>query len=203
MPTHNYPLTDGTKAPGGSTIANLLEVPALHYWIAKVTREGKDWIEERDSAGRAGTLAHALVMSYWTKEEVPVAGYTFEEIGQAYFCYTKFLHCYPERDDLEIIAIETPIISEELGCGGTPDILARVRSVDKIRRIDVKTGSGIYDTAWYQLAGYDLTDKQKADEHQILWLPKGEGFACPIRTDLRKEKKIFKHLLEIHKLRRE
>ena len=200
MPANIYKLKDKTKGPGVSTISNLLDKPQLLYWVAKVTKEGKDWVEERDSAGRAGTLAHAMIMSYWTKENVPVVGYTFEEIGQAYFCYNKFLQ-WSEKDDIEIVTLETPRISEELGCGGTPDIEGVMKSTGKLRRIDAKTSSGIYDTYWYQLAGYDLTDKQKADEHQILWLPKGEGFACPIRTDLRKEKKIFKHLLGIYKLR--
>jgi len=199
MPTHDYPLNDGSFAPGVSTISNLLDKPQLLYWVAKLTREGKDWVEERDSAGRVGILAHALCMSYWTKEVVSIKGYSFDEIGQAYFCYDKFLD-WPELLDIYPIAIEEPVINEELRCGGTADIFCKIKSTGKLRRIDIKTGGGLYDTHWIQLAGYDMLG-EKADEHQLLWLPKDNRFDAPIRTDLRSEKRIFKYLLGIYKER--
>lgn len=202
MPANKYYSKTGELLPGVTTIVNQLDKPQLLHWVARVTKGGGDWQEERDSAGKAGTLTHALIMSYWTKAYVVIAGYTFEEIGQAYFCYDKFL-AWAEKDDLEIISIEEPIINEELACGGTPDIFAKVKSTGKLRRIDAKTSNNIYDTYWYQLGGYDEISERKADEHQVLWLPKGEGFAAPIRTELRKEKRIFRNLLKIYYDRRE
>ena len=145
-----------------------------------------------------------MIMSYWTKENIDIAGYSFEQIGQAYFCYSKFLK-WPTLLDIEPILIETELLSEELGFGGKPDIYAKVISTNKKRRVDIKTSGGIYDSYWYQLAGYDILgieNKYPADEHQILWLPKDNRFDDPIRTDLRREKRIFKYLLSIYKERK-
>jgi len=203
MPKNIYKLKDGTVPPTVSQVANMLDKgDGFTHWAWKLGTQGIEWKAERDKAGNMGTLAHAMIMAYWSKEVVDIKGYTVEEVGQAYLCYRKFL-LWPELPDLEIITMEEPRVSEELGLGGTPDIEARVKSTGKIRRIDAKTSSYIYDSHWWQLAGYDDISELKADEHQILWIPKNDKFDCPIRKDLRKEKKIFRHLLEIHKLRRQ
>jgi len=219
MPKNIYRNKAGEILPGTTTICNQLgKGEGLMNWSHKIAYEStielthelwvryggseklyipkyediKKWQAERDSAGDIGTLVHKMVMDFLSGEEVIIST---DDIAAK--CYHKFLDWWIEeaRDFEPTLIIEQPLVSEELGFGGQPDIYVE----NKGRIIDIKTSNGIYDSHWIQLAGYGLL--RKAKEYQILWLPKHGGFACPIRTDLRKEKKIFRHLLEIHKLR--
>lgn len=199
MPRNIYKLKDGAIVPGVTTIINQLDKPALLDWAWRLGKEGKDWREERDSAGDIGTLVHEAVLHFLTNESVDFKDSTVSK------CFGKFLHWWDEettRLGKPTIIVEQAMVSEKYGFGGQPDIFA----VEWERRIDVKTSSGVYESYWYQLAGYDLLgieNGQKATEHQILWLPKDDRFDAPIRKELKREKEIFKHLLKICYLRRE
>lgn len=199
MPKNIYKLKDGTVVPGVTTIINQLDKPQLLGWVAKLTTEGKDWKAERDSAGDIGTLVHEAIMDF-------LRGGQIEEglPDMADNCVAKFEDWYmKETGGYEPEAIvEQPLVSEKLKFGGQPDIFIPEWN----RLLDIKTSNGIYDSFWLQLAGYAILLEEngyKVSEYQILWLPKDNRFDCPIKTDLRKEKKIFKHLLGIYQLRRE
>jgi len=225
MPRQPYPLKDGTNAPGVTTIVGQLgKGESLMNWAHRIGWEATlDWIKEefqkphpvgelklpdyeeiehwtarRDSAGAKGTDVHKLIMDFLSGEEIIIPG---DRITKR--CFQKFLKWWGKQKELHnmTLIIEKPMVSEILRCGGTPDIWV----VEIKRRIDIKTGGKwIYDDWWYQLAGYDLLGEendQKAEEHQILWLPKDNQFDAPIRTELEREKRIFRHLLAIYKER--
>jgi hypothetical protein len=198
MPANIYKLQSGEIVPGVTTICNILDKPQLIDWAWKLGQQGKDWREQRDNAGDIGTLTHDCIMKFLTGEVFTIPN---ETVGK---CFNKFLNWWWEQtrgQELELI-VEQPLVSERFRFGGQPDIFV----VNWKRRIDIKTSGGIYESHWLQLGGYDILgaeNGQKAKEHQILWLPKDDRFDAPIRTDLRKEKMIFRHLLEIYKLRRE
>ena len=203
MPANIYRLKDGSIVAGVTTIINQLDKPALINWAWKLGTEGKDWKEERDSAGDIGTLVHELVLGYWRGEVPDITAP--DEVSGALMngCYWKFID-WVKAFTIAPVLVEEPIVSERYQFGGQPDLLASING--RMVLLDVKTSNGIYDSFWLQLAGYDILLREngyKVDEYQILWLPKDDRFDCPIRTDLRREKKIFKHLLEIYQLRRE
>ena len=208
MPANIYKLKSGERVVGTTTVCNTetdsQKQGSLMGWAAKLAKEGKDWNEELKLAGKIGTLAHSLVMSYWTEEDVDLSGYTLEQCEVARVCAGK-IHSWGDLENIEPILVEMPLVSEVYKFGGQPDLFAKVRG--KNRLIDIKTSGGIYKGHWTQLAAYGILLKAvrgfKVDEYQILWLPKDDRFDCPIRTDLRKEKQIFKHLLKIYQLRRE
>ena len=198
MPKNIYRLQDGTVVPGCTTIVSQLDKPQLIQWAWKLGTEGKDWKEERDSAGDIGTQVHDMVLAFLSGDEPKTPDN--DTVTQ---CFSKFLTWWHKQvgfnDGMEIIT-ESPFVSEKYGFGGQPDIFL----ITKRRIIDVKTSNGIYENYWLQLAGYDILLRDngyKPKEYQILWLPKDDRFDAPIRTDLKKEKEIFKHLVGIYKLR--
>jgi len=227
MPANIYKLKDGTIVPGTTTICGLLDKGAgITNWAHKIAYEStkeliiesfnnpdrpvgelsipdyneiKKWQTVLKEAGDIGTLVHEIVLTYLDTGQIPPSVNKEPIIKQ---CLEKFINWWGhEAANGVSVIVEKPLVSEKLKFGGQLDIFLP----DKKKLIDIKTSNGIYDSFWLQLAGYDILLREngyKVDEYQILWLPKGEGFACPIRTDLRKEKKIFKHLLEIHKLRK-
>ena len=51
MPKNIYKLKSGEIVPGVTTIIGQLDKPGLLDWAWRLGKEGKDWREERDSAG--------------------------------------------------------------------------------------------------------------------------------------------------------
>ena len=227
MPANKYYLKSGEQVVGTSKIANMLDKgDGITNWAHKIAYDStielthelwvryggseklyipkyediKKWQGVRDSAGDIGTLVHDLVLDFLSGEVVELK----DKDDIVKNCFRKFCDWWVEETKgctLELIT-EQPLVSEKLRFGGQPDIYV----VNKRKLIDIKTSGGIYDSYWTQLAGYDILLREngyKVDEYQILWLPKDGRFGCPIRKNLTKEKKIFKCLLEIHKLRRE
>jgi hypothetical protein len=196
MPANRYELQNGTRVPGCTTIVGQLDKPALLDWVARVTKEGKDWREERDSAGDTGTQVHDLILNFLAGEEVAIP-----DNDTVTNCFKKFLKWWgKEANGVEIVS-EQPFVSEKLRFGGQPDLFI----ITKGKLIDFKTGSGIYDSFWIQLAGYDILLREhgfKPKQYQIVWIPKDNRFDAPIRKDLRNEKKIFRALLDIYYLRK-
>ena len=231
MPRNPYPLKDGTNAPGVTTIeGQVTSYPkqnSLMSWSHRIAYDStielikkafnnpkrrvqelvipsyediEKWESVRDSAGDVGSKVHECIIKFFTLETIDL---TDKEVSKR---FDKFLSWwYNEGNDAKMILAETPLVSEKLRFGGTPDLFIKING--KYRLVDIKTGGKwVYDEYWIQLAGYDILLKENGynvDEYQILWLPKDDRFDCPIRTDLRKEKRIFKHLLAIYKERRE
>jgi len=169
------------------------------------------WQDVRDSAGAKGTDVHGIIADFVSGEEVVLPD---DKIAQN--CFTKFRKWWGKEtreNRIVVTTTEESFVSEKLGFGGQPDLILDYGG--HLRLCDIKTGGKslydkkgkwIHDDWLLQLAGYDILLREngyKVDEYQIIWLPKDDRFDCPIRTDLRREKKIFKHLLEIYKLRRE
>ena len=204
-----YKLKDGSIVPGCTTICNMLDKPQLIDWAWKLGKQGKDWRTERDSAGDIGTLAHKMITDYWKViyEHKNIAddyhATNYEQGTLAFACYQKFLKWQEAQDQVHPVMVEYPLVSEKLKFGGTPDFVGHING--KATILDVKTSNGIYDSHWLQLAGYWLLLRENGypvDTVQILWLPKDNRFDDPIRTDLRREKRIFKYLLSIYRERK-
>ena len=198
-----YKLKDGSEPPSVTEICdietNREKQDRLMDWAAKLAKEGKNWRKELKYAGDIGTLVHKLCMDFLSGEEL------YEVEGDIVAnCVNKFLDWWAEEikdRDTGLVITETPLVSEKYRFGGTPDIFL----VLKNKLIDIKTSGGIYESHWIQLAAYGILLEEngyKVDEYQILWLPKDNRFDDPIRTDLRREKRIFKYLLSIYQERK-
>jgi CRISPR/Cas system-associated exonuclease Cas4 (RecB family) len=202
MPRNIYKLKSGEIVPGVTTIVNQLDKgESLLNWAWECGKKGKDWKEERDSAGDIGTYIHEIVLSYLSHEETIIPAE--QPIKNCFYKFHRWWHKL-ELDGAIDRIVEKQQISEKLCFGGQPDLVYELKG--KWILCDIKTSGGIYESYWYQLAGYDILLREngyKVDEYQILWLSKDDRFDCPIRTDLRREKRIFKHLLGIYKERRE
>ena len=201
MPTHNYKLKDGTPVPGCTTICSLYtdreKQDRLMDWAHKLGQQGLDWRTERDNAGDIGTLVHEEIIKILATNDSTQT--TCEPV--VFNCIKKFMLWWAEQTirGMSIKLMEQPLISERHRFGGTLDLYAKVEG--KHRLIDLKTSNNLYDSFWIQLAGYGILLKEngyKVDEYQILWLPKDNRFVAPIRTDLRKERRIFRNLLAIY-----
>ena len=145
-----YKNSSGERVPGVTTILGLLDKPAIHYWIADITKQGYDWTKYRDDKGDIGSLAHAMIMAELKGEVIDTLEYSKVQIDQAENCYLSWLEWRKGRG-MKHICIETPLVSERHQFGGTPDYLGWIDGLLVLG--DYKTG-GIWREAYIQTCAY-------------------------------------------------
>jgi len=123
-------------------------------------------------AGEQGTNIHEAIDKLMFGEEITWGtednlNYTLEE----WKMINKFIEFYTIHKP-KVIAHEASLVSSELGCGGTLDLVCELNGV--IWLIDYKSSNGIYKTHKIQQAAYkelwNEKKKLKIEKCGILWL---------------------------------
>lgn len=169
-----YRLKDKTIVPGVTTIIGILNKPALVPWANKIGLRGIDVKRYVDDKADIGTLAHALIIGELTGQKVDTSDYSQQQIEAAENACLSFYE-WQKKHELIICEAEKELVSEKYKFGGRFDILG---NIDLLRELlDLKTGSGIYEEAYYQLGGYlILLEEHKyiVDQIRILNIPRSE-----------------------------
>jgi len=178
----------GQIVPGVTTIVGVLNKPALIPWANKLGLKGIDVKRYVDDKADIGTLAHAMIIGELTKQPIDTSEYSQQQIDAAQNAVLSFYE-WEKEHKLEILHAEQPVISERYGYGGQFDLLGNVsiNGVTRFELLDLKTGSGIYEEAYYQLGGYllcledghhnELPEMEfhlKPDQVRILNIPRSE-----------------------------
>lgn len=199
-----YRNKEGQRVPSVTTFLGVLEKPELHSWFWEQGLAGLDCWATRDVAGDTGTLVHYLIHCMLTGEEPNLDEYSPEEIA-ATTCPMKKFEDWIGQHELSPILMETPLVSEEYQYGGMPDFYGKVDGV--LTLLDYKTGKGVYQEAFYQVAAYkQLLEEHghKVDDVRILRFGKSEdeGFEDAAAGKLDKHFEIFLACLKIYNLRK-
>lgn len=173
-----YRNLDGKRAPGTTTITNSQlgwKTEALKNWANRIGLEGIDASKYTDDKADIGTLAHEMVTRWLMAESPPATDdYTKNQIDAAENSALSF-HEWAKGKRLQPIFVEKPLTSEIHRFGGTSDIYAIVN--DAYELIDLKTGSGIYDDMFVQVAAYEhllIEFGYQVDVVRILNIPRSE-----------------------------
>ena len=204
-----YKLLDGSPAVGVTTVTGQLgwNKQILINWANKKGLEGIDTSKYVDDKAEIGTLAHKIVTDSLLGNTTCTDDYSMNQIKSAQNSADSWFN-WAKGKKIEPILIETPLVSERLGYGGTLDIFAKIDGVNEL--IDLKTGKGLFPDMVIQVTAYQqllYENEYEIDGVRILNIPrtKGESF---MEKEITPEMgsaawEIFIKLLEIHKLRRE
>jgi len=200
-----YKLASGDRVPSVTTVLGILNKPALLEWAWQMGTQGLDYKAVRDEASGIGTLAHYLILCYLRNEKPDTSEYSAQTIEQAENSLTKFWD-WEKVHKLEPVMLETPLVSEQYGFGGTVDFFGYVDGQPTL--LDFKTGKAIYPEFFYQLAGYEqllAEAKQLIEVSKILRIGRTEDEGFEERTvgKLDKHWEIFLHCLSIYNLQKE
>ncbi len=199
-----YYLADGSIVPSVTTVLNILDKPGLPHWAWELGEEGLDYREVRDAAARVGIIAHCLIASHLKGERANVSDFSPDEVDKAESCLEKYLR-WEKEHPISPVMIEEPLVSELFRYGGTPDLLAELDG--NFVLIDFKTGGGIYESYFYQLAAYRQLLTEQGWPVTNAWIlrisPDDDNFEVAIRIDLDRDWQIFQHCLEIYRLQNE
>lgn len=165
-----YRLKDGTKVPGGSTIAKLCGANESSFflmrWANQLGLDGYDSDKYRDKLADVGTLCHARALQFFSGKPIREFDCEFSQwiIEKADICWTKFEEWTVGKEFVPKV-VEQPVVSEKWRFGGTPDFYGLIKGLTgpgidpgifyRIL-IDWKTSKYIYKSHRYQVAGYDV-----------------------------------------------
>lgn len=200
-----YKNAKGAIVPGASTIANILDKPALPPWANKLGLQGINSNDYAKGMAQIGTLAHVMIMADLKGESVDTSEYSQEQISKAENSYLSWLE-WRKRKNLNPLLLETPLVSESYQFGGTPDFLG---FIDKTLVLaDYKTG-GIWREAYFQTCAYRQlaidNGYPPADKILILGIPRTEDekFQEVTYTSFDKGWEVFVYLLKVYSLLKE
>ncbi len=209
MPTIPYVNLKGEKLSGVTTIigSNLgWSKGALMYWSWDMGKQGKDFRQERDIAGNAGTIAHALIEADLKKKEIDTSKYPKELLDKAETAYLNFLE-WKERNHVKPIAIEPHLISEKYQFGATPDYIGLIN--DRPSLLDWKSG-GVYEDHLIQVAAYKVAWEENHFDclldggfNLIRFSKEEAAFDHKFRQSLPEAWEAFLNLLNIHNLHKQ
>lgn len=204
-----YRLENGSKIPGVTTITGQLgwNKQVLINWSNRKGLDGINVNKYVDDKAEIGTLAHKIVTDSLLGNTTCTDDYSMNQIKYAQNCADSWFN-WAKKKEIKPILIETPLVSEVWGYGGTLDIYAEIDKALELN--DLKTGNGIYDEMVIQSAAYRQLLRENGylvDKVRILNIPRtgGESF---IERDISSDTcdvawMIFIKLLEIYKLKKE
>jgi len=200
-----YKNSDGTRLPGVTTVLGILNKPALVKWANNLGLQGIDSNKYRDEMADIGTLAHRMILDHFSQQKTDTSEYSPDQVELAENCLLSFYE-WEKGHKLEVILAEAPLVSDELGYGGTVDCYCNLDGVPTL--LDFKTGKAIYSEAIHQLAAYaDLlgANNHSVAEARVLRIGRddNEGFEEKLVKNLDKHFEIFEHCLAIYNLQKE
>lgn len=154
MPTSIYKLKDGRRVPGVTTvIGRFKNSDALIRWAWKEGSEGRTLYQKRDEAADIGSYVHALVEAHLKKLPKPDPGKLLPAlVDSAHQGFDAFL-TWKNQTRLTLRSLETPLVSELLEVGGTPDAEGEDEG-GRLYMVDWKTSSGFFYDHLVQTSAY-------------------------------------------------
>lgn len=145
-----YFTADKERVPSATTVTSRFkESGGLLYWANNLGLEGKTLEDGREPATGIGHLVHSMVEAHIHGEELPSV--TSLSALAAYEAWRDWW----DSTNLEVVATELPLVSEEHRFGGTLDAVLR-DSKGRLCIGDWKTSAGIYSDYLLQVAAYGL-----------------------------------------------
>ena len=210
-PAAGYRLKDGTRVPGTTTVAKLIDggdIEGLLIWANRLGQEGKDHRAERDAAASIGTLAHDMVEHHIKGHEyVPPPDMDRGKLGKAAKALEAYL-AWERRTRLKIISTEVSLVSEAHRFGGTLDAIGEIDN--ELCLCDHKTSNSIYPAYLLQLVAYgkiwneNNPDRQLVGGFHLLKYSKDHpDFSHHYYANLEHEWQMFLHCLALYEGRKQ
>lgn len=198
----------GEDYPGVTTVLNILDKPGLVRWANNLGLQGIDSSRFTLESAEIGTLAHKMIVSYFSGKTCDAADYSANQIKKAEQSLTLF-HKWVKTYNPRPILVEKRLVSHRYGYGGTIDLYTTltIGGQNFNELVDFKTGSGPWPAHFAQLAAYKnlLKENGHACENcRMVKVPadfETENFAESQLLYLNKYWKLFLHCLAIYRMK--
>jgi hypothetical protein len=137
-----------------------------YLWLKQVGLNSEEILRE---AGETGSAVHALIDAFVKLPEGFSISYLSDEGKELYPFEVWMLFCksmeFFKIFKPEIIAHEFSFANDELGFGGTIDMVCKING--KIWLIDYKSGNYIYETHYLQISAYAMAWEKLNPNYKI------------------------------------
>jgi len=147
-----YKLGDGTVVPSATQVLKIISKGGLAPAANKLGLQGINSNVYWNDLAEVGTIAHHLIACHLKKAKPDLSNCRKFQIDKAENSFLSYLE-WEKGHKIEPVILETPMVSESLRFGGTPDCVCHLDGSSDLTLIDFKTG-GIYDEAYYQVSAY-------------------------------------------------
>jgi CRISPR/Cas system-associated exonuclease Cas4 (RecB family) len=213
---------NGKPLMGVTTVLSVISKPALVPWAAKTVvdyiiekaefeglepahyKVSEELLQEaksahrvkKETAGDWGTGVHKSIEEWIKEKKLPELD--FEGLKG----FLKFIF-WAEKEEVKFLESEKHIYSKELWVGGIVDLVIEIKGKKYIA--DIKTSSGIYNEAFFQMAAYDLCLKEMGEGKDIagyivINLKKDGTMDIKMATDMEMNQQAFKSALSLYKI---
>ena len=214
---------NGKPLIGVTTVLGVIAKPALIQWSANMAVDyvrdhivenglniyGTDRFEEmlgearfssrtkKETAGEWGTTLHKAVEN-WIKD----GDYPENLDDMAMRCFCQFM-IWANKEGVKFIESEKHIWNKNLWIGGICDLVIEIKGKKYIA--DIKTSSGIYNEAFFQMGAYDLCFKEMGEGKDIagyivINLTKKGKMEMKMATDMEMNQNAFLSALSLYKI---
>lgn len=158
---------------------------------AKVSHRTK-----KETAGDWGTNLHKAIEEWIKGKKLPALDF------EALQAFVKFMF-WAEKEEVKFLESEKHVWSRELWIGGICDLVVEIKGKKYIA--DIKTSSGIYNEAFFQMGAYDLCLKEMGESdgiagYVVINLKKDGSMDMKTATDMELNRQAFKSALALHKI---
>ena len=149
------------------------------------------------TAGKWGTKVHKVIEDWIKCGELP------KDLDKMQMVAFDNFRKWVADNDVEFIESEKHLWSEKMWVGGICDLVIRIDGKKYIG--DIKTSSGIYKEAFFQMGGYNLMLEDMGlhndiDGYIVINLKKTGEIDLMMATDMDLNKKAFTSALELYKI---
>jgi hypothetical protein len=201
---------NGKRVPGVTTVIDSQSgwnKRALMMWAVREATAGNDPMQQKAKAADAGTVCHELIRSHFTEKPFDWTVYPADVVKAGKRAYAGF-ESWREQYSFTLVASELSLVSPELKCGGTLDLV--VSQDDDTYLVDFKTSKGVYPEFIVQVAAYaniyEEVQGVPISLAYILHLDKesGEFTTYPIPRDtIDTAFTVFTHWRDLYQLQKE
>ncbi len=152
--------------------------------------------KKKESAGNWGTNVHKAIEEWIKEKKEP----KLDEKGMEVF--NKF-KSWAYDNKVEFLESEKHIYSENLWIGGILDLVIKMDGKKYIA--DIKTSSGIYNEAFFQMGAYNLCleemgEHKDVEGYLVINLKKDGNVDFKMATDMELNKQAFRSALSLYKI---
>lgn len=211
MPTQPYKTDNGKRVPGVTTIlsSNLgWDSQMLVAWARKIAMAGGDPNVVRDQAADTGTLAHYIVECSVNKTPLEIEKHYSPEQKAMAMNAAKGFKAWKQKYNPEFVISELSIVHQELGFGGTIDLISKIDGHLVIN--DLKTNNHVSPKMAIQVSAYkklyEYHTGETVDWCEIIQLNKEAPEYSLYRFDnetLELGWQAFEMLLKLHKMKKQ
>ncbi len=209
---------DGKPLMGVTTVLSVISKPMLIQWAANMAveyceqnlgrlQDVKEWVDvfkearvahrkKKESAGDWGTNVHGAIENWIKNKMEPM----LEETQQkAFYQFRK----WATDNNVEFIESEKHVWSKEYWIGGIVDLVFMMDGKKYIG--DIKTSSGIYNEAFFQMGAYNLCldemgEHKDVEGYIVINLKKDGTMDLKLAENMEINKQAFKHALGLHQI---